>query len=178
VSELEESFDRAMRANGEKILSLALRLTSRRDLADDLTQDTFVKAYEHWPDFRGRSDPGTWFYRICVNLWKNRLRDERRKPLGHGISLEGPEGLGPGEFLADQEPTPDESLDAAARQSQLTEALALLESKDRAILVMREIDDLSYEEIAEMLEIPLGTVKSRLARCREKLADLYRKTDA
>lgn len=132
--------------------NLALRLTGNAADAEDLCQDALLRAVKGWPLFRGESDPGTWLYRIVVNAWKNGLRARRpTAPLDEELPARAPSGA-------------DEARDLIER------ALARLEPEERAVLVLRELDGRSYEEIAEVLDVPLGTVKSRLARARDALA--------
>ncbi len=165
----EQDLDLLLKKWGEKIFALAFRLSCNRDEAADITQETFVKAIEHWDDFRKEADTGTWLYRICVNTWKNHLRSKQRRSFWH--------------FYWTSEPQADESpLDAGVeiedQKQKLSAALARLDPQDRAIIVMREIEERSYEEIAAWLDIPLGTVKSRLSRTREKLKQLYGEGDS
>ncbi len=171
--EPREEFDQVMRANGERIYTLAVRLTGRLSDGQDLAQETFVAAWEHWGRFRGEADASTWLYRICVNRWKNRVRYEKRRSFWKHFSLDG--------FFADDEQTPGElpgtdapagkALEDSQREGILQEAMLELEPQERAILVLRDIEDRPYEEIAAALELALGTVKSRLARSREKLRE-------
>lgn len=166
-------FEAMMRAQGPKIYTLALRLAGRESDAHDIAQEAFIKAYEHWGQFRGEAEISTWLYRICINCWKNRVRYERRRSFWKHFSLdrsgsEDDEDSVPREIAANEAPL-DASMETSDRQQQVRTALAALEPQDRAILVMRDMEDRPYEEIAELLDVPLGTVKSRLARSREKL---------
>jgi RNA polymerase sigma factor (sigma-70 family) len=85
----KQAFEAMMRANGPKIYTLALRLSGREADAQDIAQEAFIKAFEHWDDFRGEADAATWLYRICVNCWKNRVRYERRRSFWKHFSLDG-----------------------------------------------------------------------------------------
>jgi len=176
VSDIHD-FEAVMRANGPKIYTLAIRLTGNVSDGQDLAQETFVKAYEYWGNFRGESEASTWLYRICVNQWKNRVRYERRRAFWKHFSIDA--GGDDGEKPARELPAPDAPLDKPLedheRQAAAQSALSSLKPEDRAILLMREIEDRSYEEIAELLDIPIGTVRSRLARAREKLIDQFKK---
>ena len=176
VEELDD-FEAVMRANGPKIYTLAIRLSGNLADGQDLAQETFVKAYKHWDKFRAESDAGTWLYRICVNCWKNRVRYERRRSFWKHFSLDvrRDEDDDPRELAAHDLPL-DQPLEVREQQAAVQTALAKLKPDDRAILVMREMEDRSYEEIAELLEIPIGTVRSRLARAREKLIAAFPKT--
>ncbi len=158
-----------------KIYGLALRLTCQPHEAEDIAQETFLRAIEHWQDFREDSEVGTWLYRICVNVWKNQVRASQRRSFWERLSVLhlGFRKDANAEDLAAPDLPLDSHLEANDRTQQLKRALARLDPEDRAVLIMREIDDLSYEDISSYLGIPLGTVKSRLGRTRNKLKNLY-----
>jgi RNA polymerase sigma-70 factor, ECF subfamily len=152
------------------VFNLALRLTGDRAAAEDLAQESLLKAIKGWTNFRGESDPGTWLYRITVNAWKNRVRDGAKS---RWLRFFAPDGEVAAEPLdvASQEPGPEAAAVAAEKKKAIERALEKLTPEERAVLVLRELDGRSYSEIAESLDVPLGTVKSRLARAREILAD-------
>jgi RNA polymerase sigma-70 factor (ECF subfamily) len=160
-----------MRREGGKIYNLALRLAGNPADGQDLAQETFIKAFEHFSSFRGESEINTWAYRICMNLWKNRLRSRARRFFWKHISLSGTPDGGDDRPLELPDPTlaTDKPLEAAERRQVLGAALDRLDPDDRGILILRDMEDRSYEEIAGLLKMPLGTVKSRLARARDKL---------
>lgn len=164
-----------MREQGPRIYTLAIRLTASETDGADLAQETFVKAWEHWAEFRGDAEAGTWLYRICVNVWKNRVRYEKRRSFWKHVSLNGTPKDDDDRVLelADGAPPLESGLEKTQEQQQLQKALSSLDPEDRALLVLREVDDLPYEEIAATLRVPLGTVKSRLARVRDKLAQEF-----
>jgi len=170
-------FEVMMRANGPKIYTLAIRLSGNVADGQDLAQQTFLKAWEHWEKFRGDSDVSTWLYRICVNQWKNRVRYERSRAFWKHFSLDsgGEEDDKPGRELPAPDAPLDQSMEDRERHAAVQAALVALKPDDRAILVMREMDDKSYEDIAELLNIPIGTVRSRLARAREKLIEKFKR---
>jgi len=170
-------FERLMRQEGPRIFTLAVRLTGNIADGQDLAQETFVRAYKNFAGFRGEAQFGTWIWRICVNLWKNRVVYEKRRSFWKHISLGTPKNDddGPGLDLPSGEPPLDRPLEINERQRLVADGLAALEPKDRAILVLRDMEDRAYEEIAELLDIPLGTVKSRLARGRGKLREKLKK---
>ncbi len=163
-------FASLMWAHGPMIYTLAVRLTGNTADGQDLAQETFVKAYKHQADFRGESSPGTWFYRICVNLWKNRVRYEKSRSFSSHVPIDaGPDDEHPGTEVASPEAPMGSELEGLDEQQAVQKALSLLSNEERALVVMRDMDDKSYEEISDLLGVPLGTVKSRLARTREKL---------
>ncbi len=166
-------FERLMRDNGPMIYTLAVRLTGNPVDGQDLAQETFVKAYERLSQFREDSSFGTWVYRICVNLWKNRVRYEKRRFFWQHVPFfSSPEEDTPvREIEADEAPLGSE-MEGLDEQEMVARALSQLGAQERALVVMRDMDDKSYEEISEFLGVPLGTVKSRLARSRERLRHL------
>lgn len=161
------------------VYNLALRLSGNKADAQDIAQDAFLKAVRGLGNLREHSFAGTWLYRITVNVWKNRVRGEKRRSLWKTLSLDWG-GSGDGEKPALQVKAPeapvDEALEKRDEKAALEKALAQLDPEDRAILVLREIDGRSYQEISEIMEKPLGTVKSGISRAREalrlKLGDL------
>ena len=166
-----DDFDRIMREEGARVYTLAVRLMGNPVDGQDLAQETFVKAYEKWASFRGESQASSWFYRICVNLWKNRVRYEKRRSFWKHISLSAsdPDEESPSLELPAFDPPAGSALETGDRQQLVQNEMAKLEPEDRMILILREMEDKSYEEVAHILDVPLGTVKSRVARSREKL---------
>ena len=154
------------------VYNLALRLSGNRSDAQDIAQDAFLKAVRGLENLREQSYAGTWLYRITMNVWKNRVRSEKRRSFWKTFSLDrgGDDG---NEKPALQVQAPDAPADAAIEKrdekAALEKALAQLDPEDRAMLVLREIDGRSYAEIAEITEKPLGTVKSGISRAREAL---------
>jgi RNA polymerase sigma-70 factor, ECF subfamily len=163
------------------VFNLALRLTGNKADAEDLAQDALLRAVRALPGFRGDSLLSTWAYRITVNAWKNRVRSEKRRKFWSTVTLGLISGADGEEELRDvksDEPALDAGLEKAERSSAVQKALMQLEDDDRAIVVLREIDEKSYEEIGEMLGLAQGTVKSRLFRARAKLKTLLENTAA
>lgn len=155
----------------DRLFNTLVRVTGSREDAADAVQDAFVQAYQKLESFRGDSQFYTWLYRIAMNLALSRRRRRRPtasvdvvKELAGGEPVDG--GEGPGDrMLADE------------RAEQVQTALADLGDQHRKILVLREMEGCSYETIAEILELPVGTVRSRLFRARlqlrEKLASMW-----
>lgn len=170
VSKGPEDFVELVRRHSPKIYGLALRLCGNPVDGEDLAQETFIAAYRRLDQFRGDADFGSWAYRICVNLWKNRVRYEKRRAFwkhvpffGGGRDDDDPKPL----EIADPRDVTDAPAEAAERRAWVRDAIAQLPPEERAALVLREMEDKSYEEIAELLDLPLGTVKSRIARARQ-----------
>lgn len=174
LAETNDDFEQMMRANGPKIYTLTARLTGNLTDGQDLAQETFIKAYEHWWDFRGESEVSTWLYRICINCWKNRVRYERRRSFWKHFSLDAGDGDRdePKSEIPSGEAPVDQPVEKAQEMQALHQALGQMKAEDRAILVLYEMEERSYEEIGELLGVPIGTVRSRLSRSRDKLREL------
>jgi RNA polymerase sigma-70 factor (ECF subfamily) len=138
--------------------------------AHDTVQDALVQAYVKLGSFRRTSAFYTWLYRIAFNVSISRRR--RARP---NVSLDRNPALGDGQ-LTDPRHAPTDRLEQQERAGQLRAALATLSEEFRTVLVLREMDDLSYESIAEILDLPVGTVRSRLHRARMQLHELLKET--
>ncbi len=154
------------------------RLLSRmvRDPAEieDITQESFIKAYRALPQFRGESAFYTWLYRIAVNTAKNYLVARgRRAPTTTEFSNEEAEGFEDAELLRDIA-TPDAELQTKQIAAAVNKAVEALPEELRTAITLREIEGLSYEEIAQMMDCPIGTVRSRIFRAREAIAEKIR----
>jgi len=168
-----EAFDTLAREHAPRLFRLAFRLCGRREDAEDLVQETLVRALPALRRFEGRAQLSTYLIRALTNLWRNRLRSKKRSRLvdwfrGRAADEEEP---GPPEPV-DPSPSALDRLEARDRAAQVQQALEQLEPARRLVLLLREVEELSYEDIAEMTGVPVGTVRSRLARAR---ADLRRR---
>lgn len=153
------------------VYQLAFHLLGDRDEALDLSQDVFMRVFRTLPQFRGRSQLRTWIYRIVVNQARNRQRWWRRRHRASQISLDQHLETH-GEPSGNPHVAPDSVLAQKQLASRLRRALGALPFDQRSVVVLREIDGLSYEEIAFSLGVTLGTVKSRLTRARRALRDV------
>jgi RNA polymerase sigma-70 factor (ECF subfamily) len=154
------------------VYGLAFRLLGDPEEARDIAQETFLKAYRHIGTFRGECGIKTWLYRMTVNQASNQRRWWRRRHKGETVSLDAPRGETAstlGDAIPSNGRSPEQMALAAERQRLLMSALDALKHDYRAAVVLRDIEELSYEEIAETLDVPVGTVKSRIARGREEL---------
>jgi RNA polymerase sigma-70 factor, ECF subfamily len=155
-----------------------VRLLSRfiRDASDveDVTQEAFIKAYRALPTFRGDSAFYTWLYRIGVNTAKNYLvANGRRTPTMTEIDAEGSEGSEETESFKDLN-TPESELASRQIAESVNQTLQQLPEELRTAITLREIEGLSYEEIAQIMNCPIGTVRSRIFRAREAIAQQLR----
>ena len=169
------AFERLVEERSGDIYALLYRLTEDAEEARDLTQETFLQAFRAIAHFRGDSDLRTWLYRIAVNQARNRWRWWRRRRRDVTVSLDAPAEGGSAETaLAARLPDhhaddPEQLALARERERALTVALRALSRPYREVVVLRDVEGLSYEEVATALEISVGTVKSRLSRGRLEL---------
>ena len=169
------AFDRLVEERTGDIYALLYRLTEDREEARDLTQETFLQAFRSVSGFRGDADLRTWLYRIAVNQARNRWRWWRRRKRETTFSLDdrcentsGRQSLGA--RLPDRSATnPEQNAIERERERILLAALHTLSRNYREVVILRDIEGLSYEEVASALAISVGTVKSRLSRGRTEL---------
>ena len=148
----------------ERIYGFLVRLTRSQDDALELTQETFLSAYTALARWRPDAHFTTWLFQIARNQAFDLLR---RRKLVDFVALGGDQDLN----IADPAPTPDRALETVQRLRELERALGRLPAEHREILLLREIEEMSYEDIAKVLDISLGTVKSRIARARAGLLE-------
>lgn len=167
------AFETLVAERSGEIYGLLYRLTENPEEARDLTQETFLRAFQSIGHFRGDADLRTWIYRIAINQARNRWRWWRRRRRDATVSLDAPDGpFGQplnATLRAEKAEDPEEQTLARERERALRAALKALGSSYRETVVLRDIEGFSYEEIAVTLEISIGTVKSRLSRGREEL---------
>lgn len=143
-----------------RVYAVARRIVRRHEVADDVTQETFIRAYQSLDGFDLERPFGPWICRIAANTAINHIRSKefREDPLPETFAETAAASVGPERRLQELE----------TRQA-VSEALSLLPAEQRAVFVLRAVEELSYKEIAEALDISIGTVMSRLSRAREKL---------
>jgi RNA polymerase sigma-70 factor (ECF subfamily) len=167
-----------------RLFNVALRMLGNRDDAAEITQDAMLKIIEHVGDFRGDSAIGTWMIRIVMNLSIAQLR-KRRLRLTASLDAPGAGGDGSadqGSVLRDElaharEPGPEASVQLREMSARLHAAMRGLAEEFRAVLVLRDIEEMDYQQIALTLALPLGTIKSRLFRARLALRQVMLETD-
>ena len=168
-----DSFGQLMRLHEKQIYNFTYRMLGDEEEAEDLTQDIFVAAFKGIRKFRGEAKFSTWLYRIALNQTRNRIKylsrrnffakQSRRAHYREECPWENPE------FLADTNPTPEQWTLTKSMATQVQECLNQLAPQTRQILVLRDVQGFSYEELSEMLSLNPGTVKSRLHRARAAL---------
>ncbi|MDT5157078.1 MAG: polymerase sigma-70 factor, subfamily [Acidobacteriota bacterium] len=168
------AFNRLVEERSGDIYALLYRLTEDPEEARDLTQETFLQAFRNIANFRGEADLRTWLYRIAVNQARNRWRWWKRRRRDRTFSLDAPAAEGfdaplSAGLASENAPDPERQTLARERERALHAALGSLSRPYREVIVLRDIEGLSYEEVAHALDLNVGTVKSRLSRGRNEL---------
>jgi len=166
------AFEELVAERSSEIYGLLFRLTENGEEARDLTQETFLRAFQSIGRFRGEADLRTWIYRIAINQARNRWRWWRRRRRDSTISLESTHGQTNqtvASRLAESSNNPEQQTLAHERELVLRSALHKVGRAYRETVILRDIEGFTYEEIATTLGISVGTVKSRLARGRQEL---------
>ena len=167
------AFETLVNERSGEIYGLLYRLTENAEEARDLTQETFLRAFQSIRSFRGDSDLRTWIYRIAINQARNRWRWWRRRRRDSTVSIDSTDESGKPALVAtlkaDNVQSPEQDTLAHERERILRNALKGLRRVYRETVILRDIEGFAYEEIAVALDISVGTVKSRLARGRQEL---------
>ncbi len=154
----------------KNVYNLALRMLKNAEDAADISQDAFIKAYNSLSSFRGDSKFSVWLYRIVSNLCLDYLRRQNRRPT-KSLSVEDNDGESTELEIPDEEQSPEKLLERKTTREAVRRGLDELNTEQREILLLREIQGFSYDEIADVLNLESGTVKSRIFRARKKLCD-------
>ncbi len=162
------AFDLLVLKYEHKIVNLVMRYVRDPELALDISQEAFIKAYRALPRFRGESAFYTWLYRIAVNTAKNYLAAQRRRPADIELDLQEPEQYGLHAKLKETD-TPEGIALGLELQETLERAIQALPEDLRTAIILRELDGMSYEEIAQTMDCPVGTVRSRIFRARDAI---------
>ena len=169
----ERAFNELVELYGDRVYRLLYRMLGRKDEAEDITQEVFVQVFKAVDQFRGDAKVGTWIYRIAVNTCKNRTLYLARRHSGAEDELDvaaETNGLGQARGLTSGEaPEPEEMVQGLELEVIVKRCMQSLDPEFREVLVLRDVEDLSYEEIVEITGLPDGTVKSRLHRARAML---------
>jgi RNA polymerase sigma-70 factor, ECF subfamily len=162
------AFDLLVRKYQHRVLKLVSRFVSDAAEAEDVAQEAFLKAYRALASFRGDSAFYTWLYRIAINTAKNALVSNRRRPVDFDLDLQDPEQYDRHARLKEGD-TPEGVLLTEEIRTVVERAMEQLPEDLRTAIVLRELEGLSYEEIAEAMDCPVGTVRSRIFRAREAI---------
>ena len=161
----KEAFGQLIRKYQDRLFNGMVQMLRNEAEAEDVVQDAFVLAFTKLDTFKGNSAFFTWLYRIAYNVAITRLR--RRKS---DVSIDGKDAMGKLDF-PDGGPAPGDRMEQQEQATQLNKALGRLSHEHRAILILREMDDMDYDAISEVLDLPIGTVRSRLHRARGHLRE-------
>ncbi|MCB0720689.1 MAG: sigma-70 family RNA polymerase sigma factor [Ignavibacteriae bacterium] len=165
-----EAFNEIVFRYKDKLVNFLFRYTGNRDEAEDLAQDTFLKLYRSKHLYKEIAKFSTWFYTIAINIAKTNLRKKSRQK-AISISDFDPENEKDFDLPADVI-SPEDSANASIENYYIQKAINSLGEKFKEVIVLRDIQDMEYEEIAQITGLPLGTVKSRINRGRERLKEL------
>jgi RNA polymerase sigma-70 factor (ECF subfamily) len=165
----QEAWSMLINAYSKSVYNIALNFFAERDIASDVTQEIFIKIYHNLEKFREEKNFSSWIFTIsrnyCIDYWR-----KNKKFLMNSQELD--------EKVSASQPTPEENLLRESEIETLRKKISQLEPDLRLILILRDIHDLSYQEIAEKFSIPEGTVKSRINRARLRLAQEYTRGEA
>ncbi|MBE2214031.1 MAG: sigma-70 family RNA polymerase sigma factor [Opitutaceae bacterium] len=169
------AFDEMVTRYWDRIYGMVNQLLRNQQDAEEVTQDAFIRAHRALGNFRGESSFSTWLYQIATNLARNRYWYWWRRKRDRSVSFEAPLGTDSDTTLADVFPaevvSPEDATVTQEFVDRVSAGMEQLSEKHREILILRNVQNLSYEEIAEILKISVGTVKSRIARARESLRE-------
>lgn len=171
-----KSFDMLIKKYANQIFNLGLRLSGNRGMAQDIAQDTFINAYTGIKNFQERSSFSSWLYRIAVNCWKNKVRYEKRRFFSKHVSIDElieSEDKSVRREIVSMETDIVCEVETKIKSEEVQKVLNTLDYESRIIIILRDILEKEYEEISEIIKIPLGTVKSRLSRARQELRQKF-----
>jgi RNA polymerase sigma-70 factor, ECF subfamily len=171
----EAAFNQLVQAHQANVYRLLLRMLGDAAEAEDLAQEVFVTVFKAVDTFRGESKLSTWIHRIAQNHARNRLKFQgRRKRKGDSPLEDDVEEAGAAPHTGSRLARPDHELEGRRAEHAIQRAMAALDEEQRALIVLRDLEHMSYEDIQELTGLPSGTVKSRLHRARMALHDKYR----
>jgi RNA polymerase sigma-70 factor (ECF subfamily) len=180
-NEVVEGFEILVRRYKNAIVSFTYRFVGDYRVAEDLSQEAFLRVFRKIGDYNSTAKFSTWLYTIAANLAKDELKRRARHP---AKSLDWSSGKGADTtrnvpHMVDEEgPAPDQSLERDETRATVNEALRELKEDDREILLLKDVQGLAYEEIADILNLPMGTVKSRISRARLAFKEIWKRLGA
>lgn len=161
-----DAFTQLVRRHEDAVFNMSFRMLSHREDARDLAQEVFLTVHGRLPEFRGESQFRTWLFRVVVNRCRDELR--RRKTVKHTR----PATLDPESPTPSRDPSPEAHARGRELEQIVESCMEQLPEELREMLVLRDVQDLAYDEIAQVADVPVGTVRSRLSRARTQLAGL------
>lgn len=169
------AFDRLVIKHQDMVFNLCFRVLGDYDDASDCSQETFIKVYKNLKGFRFQSSFSTWLYRITINTCRNRLASSKSRMGSKMVRIDNPGGTDNDPIeIHDDSYNPDVVFEKNEQKRRILGAIESLESDLRVLVVLRELEGRSYEDIADITGVNLGTVKSRLARARHLLREMLR----
>ena len=172
------AFEALVAKHQKRMLNIAFRIIDEYDDACEVVQDAFLSAFRNLPGFRRESKFSTWLTSITVNLSKNRLKRLKVRRARVPVSLDAPVQTADGEMLPDppsREPSVLDRMETRDVKDKVRDCIRALEPEFREVIVLRDMQDLAYEEIGTALKLAIGTVKSRLFRARESVKECLKK---
>ena len=167
------AFDELVRRYQDRVYNLSYRMLREREVAEEIAQDVFVSVYQHIEGFQGNSKFSTWLFRVVANHCHNKSKYLRRRKHKMQDSIDAPIESEDGDMRRELPDEPGRSPEELAVRRKMNEAIqeaiGHLDEDHRVIVLLRDVEDMSYEEIGEVLGLPEGTVKSRLHRARNEL---------
>jgi RNA polymerase sigma-70 factor (ECF subfamily) len=173
-----DAFESLVRKYEKKMLNISFRIAGNHEDALEIVQDAFVSAYRNIKNFRGQSRFLTWLTAITINLSKNRLKQLKTRHGHEPVSLDDPIRTDDGQVAADPPsnvPSVLDQLEKRDARQKVQDCIEALEPDFREVIVLRDMQDFSYDEISSMLKVREGTIKSRLFRAREAVKDCLKK---
>lgn len=167
----QDAFERLVKTYETQVYNLCLRMVGNQEDAKDLAQEAFLKAWRGLQFYKFESAFSTWLYRLTSNVCIDFLRRQKRRPVV-SLTMQEDEEQAVELEIPDSAPQPEEQILYREQKTAIAAAMNQLEEEFRLVLTLRVIEDLPYEEIAEIMNLKIGTVKSRLARARMKLKSL------
>ena len=163
-----DAFEQLLLEHQKNVYNLCYRMAGNPDDAMDLSQETFLRAWRCLDQYQFASAFSTWLYRLCSNICIDFLRKRRRQQTVP-LTFEDADGEEQTYAVPDAQPLPEEQVELKLTREMLAAAMAQLLPEHRAVLQLRVVNEMSYEQIADVLDIQIGTVKSRLSRARNQL---------
>ncbi|MEK6699473.1 MAG: sigma-70 family RNA polymerase sigma factor [Nitrospirota bacterium] len=173
-----DAFETLVQKYQKRMFNIAFRMTGSYEDAGEVVQDAFVSAYRGLKNFQGRSKFSTWLTAITVNHSKNRLQQMKARQAREPLSLDDPVRTEDGSIAVDppsKGPSVLDRLEARDERKKVQECISALEPEFREVIILRDMQDFSYEEIGSLLKVREGTVKSRLFRAREAVKDCLKR---
>lgn len=164
-----EAFNTLVEMYQQQVFNIAYGMLSDYEDASDASQEVFIKIYKSIASFKGQASFATWMYRICANVCNDMLRKRQRRGITLSIDADDEDENSLYNELPSNELQPDEQLELNERQAAVRQAIDSLKDEYKEIIVYSDMNDMSYEEVSQVLKVPVGTVKSRLNRARNAL---------